>query len=220
MDIPFLKSTPLFAHMTENDIEDALHCLNGYQKNYCKNELILAAGESILAMGLVLSGSVTIESNDHWGNRTILAHVPKGQYFGETYACFPDTVLPIDVLASEDCSIAFFEISRLPKHTCHAPQVMHQLTANLLQISLQKNMALSNRSFHTAPKIMREKILSYLNTVSLQKHSTSFEIPFDRQQLADYLNLDRTALSKELSKMRKEGLIDFWKNHFQLNTVL
>ncbi|MBQ1598283.1 MAG: winged helix-turn-helix domain-containing protein, partial [Lachnospiraceae bacterium] len=90
------------------------------------------------------------------------------------------------------------------------------LTANLLKISLQKNMDLSTRSFHTASHNMRGKILAYLNTVSLQSHSKSFDIPFDRQQLADYLNIDRTALSKELSKMKKDGLLDYWKNHFKL----
>ena len=88
------------------------------------------------------------------------------------------------------------------------------MTTNLLTISAHKNLHLSGRSFHISPKTVRGRVMAYLNTVSLQKHSKEFDIPFDRQQLADYLNLERTALSKELGRMQKEGLIWTRKSHF------
>ena len=158
--------------MTKEEIEICLAELRATEKRYKKDEMILMAGDTTERFGLVLEGSVTIESNDIWGNRTILSHVGNRQFFAETYA--------------------------------------------LLKISAHKNVVLSGRSFHISPRTIRERILSYLNTVSLQKHRTEFDIPFDRQQLADYLNVDRSALSNELSKLQREGIISCRKNHFEL----
>ena len=164
-------------------------------------------------MGLVLSGSVTVESNDLWGNCTILSHIGRGGYFAETYALLPDEVMLVDVRANEDCRILFLCVSEL---FVSSSSWGSRLTRNLLMISAHKNLALSGRSFHTSVKSARGRILSYLNTVSLQKHSDEFDIPFDRQQLANYLSLERTNMSKELTRMKNDGLIECRKNHFRL----
>ena len=163
-------------------------------------------------MGMVLSGSVTVESTDVWGNRTILARLNAGEFFAEVYALLGEVLL-VDVRAVEDCRILFLTLSGMERHS-EAWAV--KLFRNLLTISVRKNLALSGRSFHTAPKTVRGRVMAYLNTMSLQSHSRTFSILFDRQQMADYLNLDRTALSKELSKMRDEGLIAFRKNRFEI----
>ena len=165
---------------------------------------------------MVLDGSVTIESNDIWGNRTILSHVAKRQFFAETYALLDDEVLLVDVRANENCRVRFFTIGSLKNlRQINEPWAM-KFICNMLEISARKNLTLSGRSFHISPRTIRERILSYLNTISLQKHSTEFDIPFDRQQLADYLNVDRSALSNELSKLQNNGVITFRKNHFIL----
>ena len=164
-------------------------------------------------MGLVRTGSVTVESNDMWGNRTILGNIGPGQVFAETYALLPTEPLLVDVTANEDCRVLFFCMDKLSQVEA---AWSGQFLTNLLTISAHKNLHLSGRSFHTSPKTIRSRVFSYLNSVSLKTGKREFDIPFDRQQLADYLNVERTALSKELGKMQTDGYFTVRKNHFVL----
>ena len=215
LDFRQLEQILLFYEMDEEEITAGMEALSAQVKKYRKGSVILHAGDNTSHMGIVLSGSVTIESNDMWGNCTILSHVGKNGFFAETYALMKDTVLPVDVRANEDCRILFLSIGKL-RQLPSSDSWHTKMISNLLTISSRKNLTLSGRSFHTAPKTIRGRILSYLNTISLQEHAKEFDIPFDRQQLADYLNVERTALSKELGKMRKDGIIRCRRNHFVL----
>ena len=212
MEIAMLARSMLFHSMTEAEIYATLDALQANEAVYTKGSVILHAGETTDRMGMVLSGSVTVESTDVWGNRTILALLDTGQFFAEVYALLAEILL-VDVRTVEDCRILFLRPGGVERNR-EAWAV--KLFRNLLIISARKNLALSGRSFHTAPKTARGRIMAYLNTVSLQRHKRKFSIPFDRQQMADYLNLDRTALSKELGRMRDEGLIAFRKNRFEI----
>jgi CRP-like cAMP-binding protein len=200
--------------MSEDEISGALSFLQAQEKQYKKGHVLLHAGDVTERLGLVLEGSVTIESNDAWGNRTILSHVGPGQLFAETYALLEDEPLLVDVVANETCRILFLRVSSAQKLMSASGAWATKITENVLMISAFKNLHLSGRSFHTAPKTVRGRVMAYLNTVSLQTQSTEFDIPFDRQQLADYLNVERTALSKELGKMQSDGLLKVKKNHF------
>ncbi len=214
MDTRQLQQSMLFRGMTELEITKALQVLEAHEKSFQKGETLLIAGTITERMGLVLEGSVTIESNDAWGNRTIISHVGQGQVFAETYALLENEPMLVDVTASEDCRVLFLRSGRIQSlKNSLEPWALKYIT-NLLTISMHKNLILSGRSFHTAPKTIRGRVMAYLNSVSLQKHSREFDIPFDRQQLADYLNLERSALSKELGKMQKDKLIFCKKNHF------
>jgi len=202
MDTRQLQQSMLFRGMTELEITKALQVLEAHEKSFQKGETLLIAGTITERMGLVLEGSVTIESNDAWGNRTIISHVGQGQVFAETYALLENEPMLVDVTASEDCRVFFLRSGRIQSlKNSLEPWALKYIT-NLLTISMHKNLILSGRSFHTAPKTIRGRVMAYLNSVSLQKHSREFDIPFDRQQLADYLNLERSALSKELGKMQ------------------
>ena len=201
----------LFRGLYEDEIKDALNLLEAKERNYEKDETILYAGDKTAYMGIVLDGSVTVESNDIWGNRTILSHVGKGQYFAETYALLQNEPLLVDVSANEKCTILFLRIRAIEVYN---RQWSAKLLSNLLAVSAHKNLHLSGRSFHTSPKSIRGRVMSYLNSVSLKMGKREFDIPFDRQQLADYLNVERTALSKELGKMQKDGYFTVRKNHF------
>ncbi len=216
MDTQQLQKTMLFRGMTDSEIAEALQVLEAHEKQYKKGETLLIAGTITARMGLVLQGSVTIESNDAWGNRTIISHVGNGQVFAETYALLENEPMLVDVIASEDCRVLFLRSGRIQSLNCSLEPWTLKYITNLLTISMHKNLILSGRSFHTAPKTIRGRVMAYLNSVSLQRHSREFDIPFDRQQLADYLNLERSALSKEIGKMRREGLIDCRKNHFSI----
>lgn len=219
MDKEFLKKTVIFKGMTDDEIDIALKALLAKEKSYDKDSFILLAGDVTDKMGLVLEGSVRIESSDMWGNRTILSHVGKGQFFAETYAIMKDEPLLVDAVANEDCKVLMLDIGSLAARGQGNDLWRIKLMSNLLAISVRKNLMLSGRSFHTSPKSIRGRVMSYLSSVSLQEGSSEFDIPFDRQQLADYLNVERTALSKELTKMQKDGLIKARKSHFVLLSI-
>ena len=215
MNTEILKDNLLFRGMEAQETEACLRALSGRTRRYPKDAMILRAGDAAERMGIVLRGSVTVESNDVWGNCTILSHVAAGGFFAETYAYLADAVMLVDVVANEDCEVLFLSVGTLQSAPA-ADGWRAKLIKNLLSVSMHKNLALAGRSFHTAPKSIRGRVLSYLNTLSIQKQSTEFDIPFDRQQLADYLNVERTALSKELGRMRADGLIRCRRNHFVL----
>lgn len=214
MDIQFLCGTPLFSGLTEEDVRQVLPGLGARQRSFEKGEVILRAEEPAPALGLVLSGSVNVENNDVWGGRTILDNIGPGQVFGETYACLPGEPLMVDVTAAEPAEVLFLQPEKLFQDDLRGAAPM--LIRNLLRVTAQKNLVLSRRMFHTSPKTIRERVLSYLSFQARRQGSRRFAIPFDRQELADYLGVDRSALSNELSKMRRDGLIEFNKNRFEL----
>lgn len=216
MNYSFLVHTALFRGTNEKEAKEMLGCLGSFEKSYNKGAMILRVGDCTDDMGMVLSGSVNIEIDDLWGNKTILGHVQAGQLFAETYACIPGEPLMVSVVAAEKSEILFLNAARLLT-TCQNSCANHnKLIRNLLQISASQNLSLSRRSLHTSSKSIRGRLLSYLSEQAKQSGSYQFTIPFNRQQLADYLGVDRSALSNELSKMQKEGLLAFEKNHFSL----
>ncbi len=214
-NLQMISKTILFQGMSGEELGAALESLHAEERDYRKGQMILHAGKRTDRMGLVLEGSVSIESNDFWGTRTILSHAGPGQVFAETYALLHSEAMLVDAVANDKCRILFLDIQRLPESGA-LEGWQGKLIRNLLIISARKNYHLSGRSFHTSPKSIRGRVMAYLNTVSLQKKRASFEIPFDRQQLADYLNVERSALSKELGKMQRDGIIRTRKNHFEI----
>lgn len=219
MDVIFLSQTMLFRGISAEEIQGMLGCLGAEQKSYTKGETIYRAGECVQSMGMVLSGSVQIESDDPWGNKSILDRVPPGAVFAETYACVPDEPMMVSAVAAEKTEVVFLHAARL-MHPCDTICPGHRrLSANLLRISAQKNLILSRRIFHTTPKTIRGRVVSYLSFQAAREGSGEFTIPFNRQQLADYLSVDRSALSNELSKMQKEGLLSVNKNRFSVKNT-
>ena len=216
MNFTFLSKTLLFRGNTEEEIQAMLSCLGAEQKHYGKGSIIYHAGDPVEAIGLVLSGRVQIENVDYWGNKSLLDSVGEGMIFAETYACIPGEPMQVSVMASEASDILFLNAARVLQ-TCPSACVHHsRLIRNLLAICAQKNLILSRRIFHTSPKSIRGRLLSYLSFQASSQGSSEITIPFNRQQLADYLSVDRSALSNELGKMQKDGLLEVNKNHFIL----
>lgn len=216
MNYSFLTNTALFRGTNEQEAEEMLACLGSFEKAYEKGEVILRTGDCTDSMGMVLSGSVNIEIDDLWGNKNILGHVEAGQLFAETYACIPGEPLMVSVVAAVKCAILFLDAARLLTSCSNACTHHAKLIRNLLQISAHKNLTLSRRILHTSSKSIRGRLLSYLSEQAKQSGSYQFTIPFNRQQLADYLGVDRSAMSNELSKLQREGLLTFEKNRFSL----
>ncbi|MDO4394297.1 MAG: Crp/Fnr family transcriptional regulator [Bacillota bacterium] len=220
MEINKIKDALIFKGMSECELTTALESLNAVEKKFKKGSTIFLAGSTSDCMGLVLDGGVTIGNNDIEGNKTILSHVGQGGFFAENYGLLGDEPMLVDVVADSDCRILFLRIGNVRRNLSDMAGWRVKLISNLLIISAHNNLALSCRCFHTAPKTIRGRVFSYLNSIFLQTGKREFDIPFNRQQMADYLNLERTALSKELRKMKDDGLIDFWKNHFVLKQEL
>lgn len=193
-----------------------LRCLRAYTKRFHKGETVYRAGDVVEALGLVLRGGVIMESGDLWGNNSVLGHAEAGEIFAETYACIPGEPLLVDVVAYEESEILFVKAARLFA-TCNSACPHHiLLIRNLSQLFAQKNLNLSRRILHTSSKTIRKRLLSYLSEQAKRNGSSRFSIPYNRQQLADYLNVDRSAMSNELTKMRREGLLLCDRNHFTL----
>lgn len=209
----------IFNNMTDKENEAALKFLQAYEKNFSKGAVIFSAGDTIDEMGFVLEGRVIIESGAR-ENRNILNIIETGEFFGATYAILNAPAL-VDAVAGKDCRILFMKagLLSLNNDTLYAKKWAYKLFQNFLKTALDKNLRLSCRSAHTSPKNVRDRVTAYLNTVSLMNNNAhEFNIPLNRQQMADYLNVDRSALSHELSKMMHDGIIKFHKNHFELCT--
>ncbi len=214
MDFSFIANIPFFKGCSIEDLDKMSHCLAMRSMSYKKGDVILQSGRFVLELGIILSGKAEIQSIDVWGNKSVLSIVEPGEIFAEAYACLRGQPLLVDVIADDNCEVLFVNTERL-FNPCEAPCGSHKLLiSNLLIICAAKNIALSNRMFDISPKTIRGRLDSYFSRQISMQGSNDITIPLDRQQLADYLGVDRSALSKELGKMKSEGLLDYKKNHF------
>ena len=202
-----LTQTSLFSGISQADLSNLLSCLAAVERRYSKGAVILAEGEPTQWMGLVLEGRAIISCADVWGKSSILGFAEPGAVFGEAYACVPGEALLISVCAAEETRVLFLNVGKLLTVCGNACPFHAQLIRNLLSISAGKNLQLSRRIFHTTPKSIRGRLLSYFSECAKKSGSLTFTLPFNRQQLADYLGVDRSAMSSELSKMQRDGLI-------------
>jgi CRP-like cAMP-binding protein len=209
-----LSNNAIFRDFDENDWRELESLSLLKKKSFDKGEILFSMGENTSEIGIVTEGSVVIENNDILGNSTILNKLETGDVFAETYA-ITGTPMMVDVVAAQACKIVFFNVRNLLENAKNS-SLAQKITRNLLFISMQKNLILSSRIFCTSPKTIRERLAIYFSEQVTRTGSTAFDIPFNRQQMADYLNLDRSALSKELGKMQDEGLIRYRKNHFEM----
>ena len=210
-----LKNHPLVPGLSESDLDQLYHAACMRSQFFEKNQTVFHAGDRICEVGIVQTGNVHIEMIDLWGNKSILSSIAPGQIFAETYAICRKPLL-VDVTAAAPCEILFLNLEFLARSFSEPGSRRDAIMQNLFAICVRKNLILSNRIFCTTPKTVRGRLLVYLSSESAKAGSTSFTIPFDRQGMADYLNLDRSALSKELGRMKKDGILDFKKNHFIL----
>lgn len=209
----------LFGGIGEDELETMLGCLHTREAKYKKGEFIYQEGDVIQEAGIVLSGKVHILQDDFWGNSHILSVIQPGNIFGEAYACLGNEKLQIAIHAETDCQILFLNLQKA-MHVCKNTCLFHQkLVKNLLYSIARKNMNLTTKIQHTSKRSIREKVLSYLSEESRKNESSYFTIPFTRQQMADFLAVDRSALSKELARMKQEGLIEFERNQFHLKLI-
>lgn len=214
--LPILRSCPFFNGMRDDEILSILHCVQASTVARPRGAYILRAGDTTEVMGLVLSGSVLILQEDLWGHRNILSKCTAGDFFGEPYAATSGAVLNVNAVAEDDCELLFLNVKRLLTSCPTACDHHQKLIRNLVSVLANRLLVFNDKITHVSKRSTREKLLSYLSTESVQQASLSFDIPFDRQQLADYLCVDRAAMSVELSKLQKEGILKTKRRHFEL----
>ena len=204
--LEILKETPLFAGISEHALPETLACLGARTAQYQKGEYIWHEGDAATPVGVVLSGSVQIAHEDYWGDRVIMARAQRAELFGEAFA-IAGIPAGAAAVASHDCEVLLFDCARLLKPHAQACALDPRLLRNMLQILADKNHVLTRKLFYVTRKTTREKLLADLSACAQAAGSASFSIPFDRQELADYLAVDRSAMSHELSRLRDEGVL-------------
>lgn len=211
-----LKRTSLFAGITEEEIGGMLGCLGARLRKCKKGEYLLRQGEHLSDILVLVEGALHIQRDDHWGNRSLLGQISVGELFGEAYAAPESGALMNDVVAVEDSAVLLFDVKRILT-TCSSACRFHTMVVqNLFFAISEKIRNLVRKLGHMSRRTTREKLISYLSEEAQRQNSNEFSIPFNRQQLADFLSVDRSAMSGELCKMRDDGLIAFEKNRFKL----
>ena len=214
--IPILKRTQLFSAVSEEEISSMLSCLNARLRTYKKGEYVLRQGEHLDDITVLVDGELYIQRDDYWGNRAIVDRIAVGEMFGEAYIAPQSGALLNDVIAIEDSTVIFFDVNRIITICSSACRFHSMVIQNLFFAISEKNRKLVQKLGYISKRSTREKLMSYLSEEAKRNNSSSFIIPFNRQQLADFLSVERSAMSNELCKMRDEGLLEFNKNAFKL----
>ena len=213
---PVIRSSLLFSGISEDELTAMLSCLNAEKRNFPKDAFLLRTGDTAESIGLVLSGSVLVIQEDIWGNRNILSKAGPGRTFAASFACAPGSVLNVSVIAETPVAAMLLNVKRI-LNVCPSACAHHsRIIRNLLGELAEKNLRFSEKLTHMGQRTTRAKLMSYFSAEAQRLGKYEFDIPFSRQQLADYLSVERSGLSLELGKMRKEGLLDFNKSHFIL----
>ncbi len=213
---PAFFRAPLFSGMTQEDITALLPCLHSREKAYPKDSCLLRMDEPVNELGLLLEGAALIEQEDFWGNRNIVARITTGQLFAEAAACSRHSNGDMAVYATQPSRVLWINTGCIMTPCQKGCDRHMQLIRNLLSSMAQKNFFLNEKLSHVTQRTIRQKLLAYLSSEAARLGSRSFSIPYDRQQLADYLAVDRSALSAELSRLRRDGLLRCHKNNFTL----
>ncbi len=206
----------LFKGIEEENLTSMLYCTGYRLADYRKGQVISLEQEEIRHIGVVLSGAVDMVLEDLWGGKTLLVRQSQGEMFGETFACSEDNRALATFVASQDCSVVFIPFHKV-MHTCsNSCQFHHRLVENMVQIIAEKNRELLRKVDVVSKKSLREKIMAYLSIQAQTQQSRYIELPLGRVELAQYLCADRSALTRELERMRADGLIDFHRNTFKI----
>ena len=209
-------NAPLFAGIKNEDMGAMLHCIGYHISSFSRGEIIAFEGDHLKHIGIVLSGRVDMVKEDLWGNKTMLLRMGRNEIFGETFACGDDSLSTVTFLVSEDAAVMFMPFSRVMHSCTMACGFHHRLIENMVRVIAGKNRELMQKVDVVSKRTIREKLLAYLSIQAQQQKQRYFEIPLGRVELAEYLCVDRSALTRELAKMKEDGLIDYDRNHFRI----
>lgn len=211
-----LRKCPLFMGISDENLISILVCLGATMKTYEKKETIFSEGEPAKYIGIVLSGAVQIVQMDYLGNRNIVANIEAAELFGESFACAGVEAIPMDVVAREDTEVLLIDCLRITQTCSSACEFHRRMIYNLMKLVAMKNIIFHQKIEIISKRSTREKLMTYLVMQAKKNKSTIFEIPYGRQELADFLGVDRSGLSVEIGKLCKEGVIRSKKRWFEI----
>lgn len=215
-NLPILRACPLFEGIREADLMGMLGCLGAVPMNVKKGQNVFSEGDQAVRVGIVLEGKLLLLREDYFGNRSIFGQVLPGQLFGETYAFSHAQSLPVTVSAEEDSRLLLLDSRRITTCCSNACEFHNRVIYNLLRLVADKNLLLHQKIQITSQRTTAEKLMAYLSHQAKLHNSPTFTIPYDRQALADYLEVDRSGLSTEIGKLKKQGILSCEKNRFTL----
>ncbi|MBO5197725.1 MAG: Crp/Fnr family transcriptional regulator [Lachnospiraceae bacterium] len=213
---PVLRNCSLFDGIEDENLSGLLACLGAKVTAYHKHQTIVREGEPAKYVGILLTGAAQLVREDYYGNRSIMARIEPTDLFGESFACAGIPALPVSVAASEDCQVMLIDCRRITMSCTNACAFHSRMIYNLLQVVSKKNLAFHQKLEILSQRTTREKLMTYLLAQAKLHHSNTFTIPYDRQSLADYLGVERSAMSAEISKLRRDGVIACEKSTFRL----
>lgn len=214
-----IKNSPVFYGMSDKELKDLLECFSARVRKYEEGEMIIRQGDMISNIYLILSGEVNIEKDSYWGRRIIISRLGVNDNLALSFVGSKNVESNIDAVTVKDTVVLILGYEKCTS-MCQNACTRHKiLINNLFQILSKENIELIQKIENVSQKSIRDKLLTYLSNEAQKKHSNVFDIQFNRQDLADYLNIDRSAMSFELSKLQKEGLIAYNKNHFELKGI-
>lgn len=215
---PLFLANSLFAGIEADELSAMLGCLTPRVENFPKGKPVFLEGDAAGFIGFVLEGAIQIVRDDFYGNRSILSYADQGEAFAEAFACAQIPHMPVSAYALKDSKIVFFSCRKMLTVCTSACRFHNQLVRNLLTAVAGRNLELGKKIQVMSQKTTREKLLAYLMQQAKEGGSEEFTIPFNRQALADYLGVERSAMSAEIGKLRKEGTLDTNGSHFRLYT--
>ena len=211
-----LKKCRLFDNINAENMAEVVNVMDGSIRSFKKGEYVFRTGDNISRLCILVEGALHIQREDYWGHINIITDILPGEVFGETYAYLKNVKTTVNVEAIKDSKVFMGDINSIIEQGVGFSDYKNTIMKNFISTIAEKNIQLNNKLRHISAHSIREKIISYLSYISKKEDSAVFDIPFNRQQLADYLNTDRSALSAELCRMRDEGILEFKKNHFVL----
>lgn len=209
-------NTPLFDGIDPGDRMAMLSCTGYHISAFRKGEIVAFENENIKHVGIVISGTVDMIKEDIWGNKTMLVRIREQEVFGETFACGSDNLSVVTFQVLEDAQILFIPFDRVMRSCTMACQFHHRLIENMVRVIADKNRDLMRKVEAVSKRSIREKLLAYLSVQAQTRGTRYFEIPLGRVELAEYLCVDRSAMTRELVKMKEDGLIDYDRNCFRM----
>lgn len=214
--LEILKNCKLFENIEGENLPAMMDCLGAEVRSYKKNQNIFTEGEAASHMGMMLSGTAQIVRVDFYGNRSIVTNIEPSEIFGESFACAETKYIPVSVVAEKDCEVMLIDCKKILQPCCNACEFHSRIIFNLMKSIAAKNLLLNQKIEVISKRTTREKLMTYLLMQAKQHGSSSFAIPYDRQELADFLEVDRSGLSAEISKLRKENVIECKRSFFRL----
>lgn len=211
-----LKGTGLFDGIEEDEIRTMIECLGVIRQRYSKDEFVFRRGDITDSLGIVLSGNVRVVREDYWGHRNVLSDIHEGQTLCTEYACARGRPLDVSMMATETTEVMFLDVGRAANVCSSSCEFHNRLVRNLIGVLAQDSLSLNQRLDQISKRSTRDKICAFLSDQSRRAGSNDFFIPYNRQEMADHLGVDRSAMSNELSKMQRDGLLEFSRNHFVL----